>query len=67
MLAFGAVALALAASGIYGVIAYASAARRGEMATRMALGATPDNVFWMLVEQGRTLAVAVPCPMPRPS
>jgi putative ABC transport system permease protein len=58
MLAFGFMALALAAIGIYGVIAYASAERRGEVATRMALGATPGDVFWMLVGQGRTLAVA---------
>jgi ABC-type antimicrobial peptide transport system permease subunit len=58
MLAFGVMALALAAIGIYGVIAYASAERRGEVATRMALGATPGDVFWMLVGQGRTLAIA---------
>jgi hypothetical protein len=58
MLAFGMMALTLAAIGIYGVIAYASAERRGEVATRMALGATPGDVFWMLVGHGRTLAVA---------
>ena len=58
MLVFGIMALALAAIGIYGVVAYASAERRREVATRMALGATPGDVFWMLVGQGRTLAVA---------
>jgi ABC-type antimicrobial peptide transport system permease subunit len=58
MLAFGVLALVLAAIGVYGVIAYASAERRGEVATRMALGATPGDVFWMLVGQGRALAVA---------
>src|SRR6185295_13666224 len=58
MLVFGAMGLMLAAIGIYGVIAYASAERRGEVATRMALGATPRDVFWMLVGQGRRLAIA---------
>jgi putative ABC transport system permease protein len=57
MLIFAATALALAAIGIYGVISYASAQRVGEVATRMALGATPGNVFWLMVNQGRTLSV----------
>ena len=58
MMVFGAMALVLAAVGIYGVIAYASAQRSAEVATRMALGATPANIFWMMIGQGRTLAVA---------
>ena len=57
MLIFAGTALVLAAIGIYGVISYASAQRVGEVATRMALGATPENVFWLMVNQGRTLSI----------
>jgi len=58
MLWFGAAAVALAAVGIYGVIAYAAAQRRSEMAIRLALGATPNSIFWLMLAQGRTLAIA---------
>ncbi|HEX7778769.1 MAG TPA: FtsX-like permease family protein, partial [Vicinamibacterales bacterium] len=57
MLLFGVVAVVLAAVGIYGVIAYAASQRSGEVATRLALGATPANVFWLMLKQGRTLAL----------
>jgi putative ABC transport system permease protein len=56
MLVFGATALVLAAVGIYGVIAYVSALRLGEIATRLALGATPAQVFWLLMRRGQWLA-----------
>ena len=56
MLIFGATALVLAAVGIYGVIAYAAAQRLGEIATRLALGATPAQMFWLMMRRGQSLA-----------
>ena len=53
--AFGLLALLLAASGVYGVIAYAVARRTREMAIRMAVGAAPRRVLGELV--GRSLRV----------
>ena len=57
MLLFGALALVLAAIGIYGVIAYASTERLSEVATRMALGATPSNIVWLLTREGGVVAI----------
>jgi putative ABC transport system permease protein len=57
MLIFGGVAILLAAVGIYGVVAYAVSQRRGEMATRLALGATPSSVFWLVMKQGAMLGL----------
>jgi len=57
MLIFGATALALAAIGVYGVVAYGAALRRGEVATRIALGAGPADVFRLMAVQGQRLAL----------
>jgi predicted permease len=57
MLIFGCVAVLLAAVGIYGVVAYAVSERRGEVATRLALGATRGSVFWLVMRQGGRLAL----------
>jgi ABC-type antimicrobial peptide transport system permease subunit len=54
---FGAIAVVLAAVGIYGVVAYAGAQRRDEMATRLALGASPGHVFWLVLRHGAILAL----------
>jgi ABC-type antimicrobial peptide transport system permease subunit len=58
MLVFGGIAIVLAAVGIYGVVSYAGSLRREEMATRLALGASPQSVFMLVMRQGVTLGLA---------
>lgn len=54
---FGAMALLLAAIGIYGLMAYSVAQRAQEMGIRMALGADSSSIRKLVVWQGMRLAL----------
>jgi len=62
---FGALATLLASIGLYGVMAFVVARRTKEIGVRMALGAVPGTVLWLVMKEvllllGIGLAVGVP-------
>jgi putative ABC transport system permease protein len=54
---FALLALAIAAAGIGGVMALSVSQRIHEIGVRMAMGARPAEIIWMVLKQGMTLAL----------
>jgi predicted permease len=57
---FGIAALLLATAGVFGVTAYSVSRRTREIGVRVALGARPGDVLWMIVREGlRTILIGI--------
>jgi predicted permease len=53
---FAALAVVLACVGVYGVVSYLTAQRTAEIGIRMALGARPPDVLWLVLYDGQRFA-----------
>jgi predicted permease len=56
--ALAAMSLLLASLGVYGLIADSARQREREVAVRLALGATPGTIVWLLLNQARRSGIA---------
>jgi predicted permease len=54
----GAMALLLAMVGVYGIVAYSVARRTREIGVRVALGASPGQIFRLIVSEGGRVVIA---------
>ena len=54
---FGLLALGLACIGLYGLLSYSVLRRTAEIGVRLALGATPANVRWLVLRESLALVV----------
>ena len=57
LIIFAGLALLIAAVGVYGVMAYSTAQRAGEMAIRMALGCSVERIFRLVLADGLRLTL----------
>ena len=53
---FAVAGLVLAAVGIYGVVSFLVAQRRHELAVRAAVGASAQNILWLVLKEGLRMA-----------
>jgi putative ABC transport system permease protein len=57
-IAFAAMAVGLAALGIYGIVAHSVAERRRELGVRLALGASDRHILHVVLREGNAVALA---------
>lgn len=57
LVVFAGIALLIAAIGVYGVMAYATVQRASEMAIRMALGCSVEQIFMLVLTDGLRLTI----------